>query len=919
MSNDRTSAKRTGKQGRTDIGPAHDDAQEQMAFTFEPEVAPDVTPSVAPGVAPGSAPSSAPIVAQNDVAPAPRIDASVYSSHPNAAAMSAAEMLVVLRDWADRGWLRELDRAFAAFLVEQVPGASALLLLGAALASHQLGRGHVCVTLADTLADPRFALSLPPDERPSWPVQDAATAIERIVTPDVLLDGVDVAQWRAALSLTGLVRCVDLGAVADDAGDAPDAASPLVMVITEDGDARLYLRRYWQYEQQVRAAIFRRVGTPTSGTGTTNDVLLRALLDCLFPPSNRLPDGAADWQKLACALMTRRRFGVVTGGPGTGKTTTVVRLLALLQCLAIAGGAGAVTAAMTSPIEGQARQAPTSRNPVLRIRLAAPTGKAAARLNDAIARAVRSLPLAALADLLPTDIAMPDALAPGDSTPQARIDRLRAAIPTEVTTLHRLLGSRPDSRRFRHDADSPLALDVLVIDEASMVDLEMMAAVLAALPSSARLILLGDKDQLASVEAGAVLGELCARAQRGHYTPETCAWIEATTGTSIDAPLRDAAGTALDQSIAMLRHSHRFTADSGIGRLAQAVNDGDAQALRRIRATPFPDLAYVALTSPSLLSSDKPDERVFRSLAIDGAVEPIVSAAAPAGSPTTHAAVSAGFYGYAHYLRVMREQAPAGVLNAAGTAPASGQTSISDDSMRDAAFVDDGGLPRDRPIAQARYAALRMAYDEWARAVLDAYGSFQLLCALRRGEWGVDGLNERIAKTLHEAGLIALPSMRQVRAPTPWYLGRPVLVTRNDYGLGLMNGDVGITLIGPPPEPARAGRPSASSANADSLTQLRVAFLASDGSRTVKWVLPSRLQAVETVFAMTVHKSQGSEFAHPVLVLPPRLNPILTRELVYTGITRARDRLTLASTARDDKVLIQAIERRVFRASGLMR
>ncbi|WP_299312337.1 ATP-binding domain-containing protein, partial [uncultured Halomonas sp.] len=198
----------------------------------------------------------------------------------------------------------------------------------------------------------------------------------------------------------------------------------------------------------------------------------------------------------------------------------------------------------------------------------------------------------------------------------------------------------------------------------------------------------------------------------------------------------------------------------------------------------------------------------------------------------------------------------------------------------------------------------REALDDWARAVLAAHGQFQLLCALRRGPWGVEGLNERIRAALEKEKLIDSGDGRRL-----WYPGRPVLVTRNDYGLGLMNGDIGITLA--LPDTTAPGEGAAHT------QALRVAFPAGDGSGQIKWVLPSRLQAVETVFAMTVHKSQGSEFVHTALLLPDAPNPILTRELVYTGITRARHWLTLVETGRGQ--LLDAVERRVMRVSGLGR
>ena len=670
----------------------------------------------------------------------------------NAVLNDTAATLALLDRWADHGWLRGLDAAFAAFLAREVPDAPPPAILAAALASHQLGRGHACLDLADTLADPGFALSLPPD----GDSKGAGGGDARPPLPAEVLAGLDLAGWQAALTHPELVA------------DGP-GATPLVAV-----GRRVYLRRYWQYERSVREAIDARLAAPLQLPADA----LRAALDALFPPAAN----GLDWQKLACALAAHSAFAIVTGGPGTGKTTTVVRLLAVLQTLALAGDAARA----------------------LRIRLAAPTGKAAARLNESIAGAVAKLQL--------------DGLPDGDA--------VRAAIPVQVTTLHRLLGSRPDSRHFRHHAGNPLPVDVLVVDEASMVDLEMMAALLAALPARARLVLLGDKDQLASVEAGAVLGELCRRASEGHYTAETAGWIADVTGATIPASLIDPAGTALDQAVAMLRFSHRFRHDSGIGQLATAVNDGDVEAAAGCFDAGFADLARVAV-------GEGADERALRRLVVEGDTGKAYAGERPLG--------------YRHYLETLRDARPA-----AGAAQAD--------------------------------------IDDWARKVLAAHGQFQLLCGLRRGPWGVEGLNRRIAGWLKEAGLIP--------AAEGWYAGRPVLVTRNDYGLGLMNGDIGITLELP------GG-------------VLRVAFPAGDGSAGIKWVQPSRLQAVETVFALTVHKSQGSEFTHVAMALPESLSPILTRELIYTGITRARQWFTLAD-APTSTVLARAVERRVLRVSGLM-
>ncbi|WP_404415832.1 exodeoxyribonuclease V subunit alpha [Vreelandella aquamarina] len=732
----------------------------------------------------------------------PAVATAPPSPHP--ALSDTRALLELCERWVARGWLRDLDRALVRFLASEAEGASPLLLLAAALASHQLGRGHVCLDLNTTLKAPDFALSLPPEG-------DDLTDPPPL--PSEVLSTLTLGEWQAALHHPLL------------ASQGP-GNTPLVIVNTHTGPAsqpdastntRLYLRRYWQYEQSLHQQIAQRL------SATANEAqpdLLPQALNVLFEATDAL-----NWQKTTCALATRSRFGIITGGPGTGKTTTVVRLLALLQTLQLA-------------------QAPDQP---LRIRLAAPTGKAAARLNESIAGQVSSLPLAPLEKLL-TDSAIS-----ADQTS----DQSPIAIPTEVTTLHRLLGARPDTRHFRHSAANPLALDVLVIDEASMVDIEMMAAVLKALPANAQCVLLGDKDQLASVEAGSVLGDLCRRADAAHYTPTTAQWLESATGQPLPDAYIDANGQPLDQAITMLRFSHRFDQHSGIGQLAQAINqprrtqsDRDKQqAVQAVLRHGYTDLHHLTLTTDTAL--DK--------LVIDGSPKGFINSGKgrtnhqgkPIPPPT----------GYRHYLEVLQRQRPHGESFEANPA----------------------------------------AFNAWAAQVLNAYSHFQLLCALRKGPWGVEGLNLRIANTLRGEKLL---SGSDYTLEKGWYEGRPVLVTQNDYGLKLMNGDIGITLAVPDPRSSTTGKPL-----------LRVAFPTGDPDTPIRWVLPSRLHAVETVFAMTVHKSQGSEFHHTALLLPPTLNPILTRELVYTGITRARDWLSVVETK--PGVLDEAVTREVIRVSGM--
>ena len=657
----------------------------------------------------------------------------------------SSELLHQLDNWVNRGWLRALDRSFATFILEQDPQAQASVLLAAAMTSHQLGRGHSCLDLVATLQAPDFVLSLPPEGEEGGQL------------PSQWLLGLDVAQWRRALCLSTMV----------EDRDEPQRFPERPLVLTGQ---RLYLRRYWNYERSIAKALSARLSVDA-----VTPEKLSSRLDALFPDTFEVNgERRSDWQKIACALAARGNFSVITGGPGTGKTTSVVRLLGLLQTPAV-----------------------EERKP-LRIRLAAPTGKAAARLSESIGKAVRELPV---------------------SVP------VREAIPTDVSTLHRLLGSRPDSRNFIHHRDKPLELDVLVVDEASMIDLEMMACLLDALPRQARLILLGDKDQLASVDAGSVLGDLCRNAEAGGYSEQTVAWLEAHSGESVSAPgLQTAigAGDPLAQQTVMLRYSRRFDAQQGIGRLAKLVNEKNAAEARRLLDQQLPQLFNLKLRGEH--------DAALTELIINGKGD------AP---------------GYRHYLEQLRDQRPA----------------------------------KDTPWDSALWAG-------WAGKVLGAFDEFRLLCALRRGPWGVEGLNQRVAAELCRCELLS--------GDQGWYEGRPVLVTRNDYSLSLMNGDIGIALWVPGPAAERV---------------LRVAFPRNDGSGGVRFVMPSRLVEVETVFAMTVHKSQGSEFNHTALVLPDALNPVLTKELLYTAITRAKQWFSLVEAR--PGVFEGAVSRNVQRTSGL--
>lgn len=600
--------------------------------------------------------------------------------------------------------LSALDLALADFLNASQPSSDPRHRLLAALASHQYGRGHACLDLT-LLAE----------------------------------HGVAALGWDARLQA---LLPVDLVATAPSLPWAQGPGSPLVL----DG-TRLYLRRNWQAERAIRASILARLAQPCAEPHS-----LKQALDSLFGTTPF--DVPPDWQKVACALAARGRFTLITGGPGTGKTTTVVRLLALLQSQAVQQG---------SP---------------LRMALAAPTGKAAARLGESIAQALQKLPAT-----------------------------MQSHIPTQAQTLHKLLQVRSG---LQATAAPALALDVVVVDEASMIDLELMARLLAAVPLSASLILLGDKDQLASVEAGAVMGQLCAGAEQGGYSADTVAWLRRHTGCDVSAWAGSC--SVLAQHTVMLRHSHRFAATSVIGQWASAVNRGDRPAVAELWSA-APPWSAVEAASVTRLAPHAGFDKALASLV-------------RAGWDTWQADVAGPLWGR---------------LQSASLEPTDNTAS--------------------------------------ARALLSAFGQFQVLCALREGPWGVTALNRAIAQAL------GFPL-------DGWYAGRPVMVTRNDYHLNLMNGDVGLCL------PTAHG--------------LRVAFVQGDNLR---WVLPSRLDAVETVWAMTVHKSQGSEFTHVALVLPDHMVPVLTRELLYTGITRAKQHLTLVVPQAG--VLRQAVAHKVLRSGGL--
>ncbi len=574
--------------------------------------------------------------------------------------------------------------------------------LVAALAVHATRRGHVALDLQAAVAD------------------GVAGDDDRVA--DVEMPPVD--QLLASARTSPAVKVIDAAERTAGTGEVHDASATHHPPLVLDGGL-IYLDRYWRHERRLARALVERARVRRDAVDTA---VLERHLARLFAATDERDDA----QLAACRAVVRHALTIVTGGPGTGKTSTIVRMLATLQLMFA---------------------------PPLRVVLAAPTGKAAARMGEAVRDALEGLDL-------------------DDATAAA----MRA---TPAMTLHRLLGYDPSRpTRFRHDAAHPLNVDVVIVDEASMVSLPLMTRLVEALDDAARLVLVGDRDQLASVDAGAVLSDVCA-------------------------PQRQGVG-GVGERVVELTRPHRFAATSSVARLAHACSIG---SMREVRA-------------------------VFDAGADDVALVDAAGVGAEA-------------------LTGLRERITA-------------------------------------PLAAARQRAVDGADP---REVLAAVEQLRVLAAVRGGPDGVEALNRRIEAWMAEASPSQgadgadLDLLRQGR----FTLGTPVMVTRNDYQTRLFNGDVGVVVR-----------------DAQRADGTRVAFATTDGG--VRTFAPQRVSGLVSVFAMSVHKSQGSQFDEVVLVLPSQHSPVLTRELLYTGVTRARSRLTLVA---DPKILDVALTRRVQRASGL--
>lgn len=585
------------------------------------------------------------------------------------------------------------------------------------------------------------------------------------------IDGHEPVALRRALIASGLVAPASGASGASRQRDA----QPLAL----DDDNRLYLHRYCDFERRLADRLRLAMTTPAIEPSPST----RHYLVELFAANQPRLAGRLDWQRLAAAQALRSKLTIISGGPGTGKTTTVVNLLASLL----------------------------DQSPALRIALTAPTGKAAARMTEAITSRSAHLPTA-----------------------------IRERMPAAAATVHRLLGAGSQPGRFRHDARRPLAVDVLVVDEASMLDLALATRLLEAVPDHAKIILLGDKDQLAAVEAGAVFAELSATTA---WSPATCTALAAITGDEAarlaEAARPGAAGPAspareaLGNQVIWLRDSWRFNDASPIGRLAADINQGrSSDALARLaRADGSGGLGWLTETAD--------DD----------------------GGTATQAAMAAAIAGFRSFFDH---------VSAAAGRPAEGP----------------GAGPETGPVEQR--------HD-----LFEAFDRFRVLCAVNDGPRGVEAINERLTLVARQANAQA-----GLADDGLWYEGRPILVQANDYALGLFNGDIGLTL-------------------ADADGRLRVWFPAGPSPRgatlagppALRGIDPVRLPRHRSAYAMTVHQAQGSEFDDILVVLPRQPSRTLSREWLYTAVTRARHRVTIAaSSAR----LSAAIATPTQRRSGLL-
>ncbi|GLX64499.1 RecBCD enzyme subunit RecD [Proteus vulgaris] len=631
-------------------------------------------------------------------------------------------MIKLLEQAITQNLLRPLDLRFAQMLVEDE---NPILLFVFAYLSAQTGAGHVCLPLSIIQKDQLFDGRQKEFAQEIWQKMGKPSA-KKIVEE--------------------LTHCHCVSQSNDD------FSSPIIL-----DNGLLYLQRMWSYEEKV-AQFFRQ---EHSIVDIDENELIK-VLNQLFPATKESQE--TNWQKVAASVAITSPISIISGGPGTGKTTTVAKILAAFVMLT------------------------SNEKPI--IQLAAPTGKAAARLTESLGKALAQLNLS---------------------------EEENKWMPKQAQTIHRLLGAQPESQQVRYHKDNPLQLDILVVDEASMVDLPMMARLIDALPSKCHVIFLGDKDQLASVEAGAVLGDICRFSEDGFSQKRFDQINQLTQGELVKStdiiPVSQTPVSVVSDSLCLLRKSYRFGEDSGIGQLALAVNKGQTKTTIALlkKAEVSPQQLEIAL-EPQDVSFIALESKESYLLMIQEAVN-----------------------AYREYLTLVSQKASPDII-------------------------------------------------------LNAFNQYRLLCARREGSFGVSGLNDRIEMLLHRQRLIRRPT----NSYQSDYIGRPIMIQRNDSTLGLFNGDIGIML------------------NNDE-GEMKAFFQLPDGK--LKALQPSRLPQHETAYVMTVHKSQGSEFTHTALVLPDKFSPVVSRELLYTALTRAKQKLSLYAS---ESMVKMAIQTRIQRRSGLI-
>lgn len=608
-------------------------------------------------------------------------------------------MNLSIDDLKKTGCFSDIDMHLADFLSASGGVNSPVFHLAVMMLSSRLSSGDVCLSLNDAAGKPL-----------SYFFGDDEDGVNR----EIIIPG-------KAEILAALRKSRSVG--------GEDDYLPLIL----DGEDKLYFQKYYSFENSLAEYIKGLAGNKTLPEDISN---VKETFALLFPETS---DGT-DWQSAAAYSALSGGLTVISGGPGTGKTSTVVKILALL-----------------------AESAIRSRREIL-ISLAAPTGKAAARLREAVNIAIESLPAG---------------------------DDVKKLIPSETFTIHRLLGSIKDSHEFRHNSDNPLSHDVVVVDECSMGDMALMCRLVSAVKPGAQLILLGDKDQLSSVEGGAVFGDICGGIE-GVYTKSFIDNGSKVFGINIPSPASGAADAAvMNDALIVLKKSYRFSGRSGIGILADLIKKGDAQgAIDILNDETYPDVKFAKGNSRKEISNVYSD------------------------------------------------------------------------------------------AASSVISGMNCSVEEKISALISR---FSILTATRKGELGAEGMNSMAEGILFQLGVI--------NPAEKFYHGRPVMISRNDYSLSLFNGDIGIT---------------------SNKGTAEVVFPGSEGEpRTVH---PSRLPEHETAFAMTIHKSQGSEFDNVLVVMPDRWNMVMTRELLYTAVTRARKGVVVAAAEDIVKEMILTPTRRM---SGL--